>query len=85
MADDLYALMSRGTPNPPEPLSVIDMDADKCCRRELPKLILTGDPATWKTGDKLACPRCGTEFTSEMIGPNRYWRIVPAFAIVRRR
>jgi len=79
MADDLYSLMSRGTPKPPEPLRVLDPDADKCCR----KAFTTGG-----LGDNCAdvrCPVCGTRFVRTTVGPTQFWRITPEFAIVRRR
>lgn len=60
-------------------LNVIDEDADKCCVRRFNKRDNVGG---FEGREIWACLECGTEFHSEMVGPNRYWRIVPHVAIV---
>jgi KTSC domain len=63
----------------PGPLNVIDQDADKCCRK-----YLTSYESILPTLIGFSCGTCGTEFTAEMAGPNRYWRIVPQVHIIRK-
>ena len=64
----------------PGPLNVINEDADKCCRRSL-----TASLAKYPAALILSCGNCGQEFKPEMVGPNRFWRIIPSVAIVRQR
>lgn len=64
---------------PPGALNVIDEDADKCCRRAFSLV----DAAKFPERLQFMCGSCGTGFRSEMVGPNRYWRITEHFAVVR--
>jgi hypothetical protein len=69
----------------PGPLNVIDQDANKCCRKAFERAsrsetvmeCLFGGGRTW-------CEECGTQFSPEMVGANRYWRIVPQVHIIRK-
>ena len=63
----------------PGPLNVIDEDASHCCRKSLAKSF-TKFPAA----KIMSCGTCGQEFVPETVGPNRYWRCKPAFAVHRR-
>jgi len=86
MTDDLYALMSRGAPKPPEPLNVLDPDADKCCRKSLARHFNRDERIggeSWP--ESVTCQDCGTRFVRTKVGPTQFWRIAPEFAIVRRR
>jgi hypothetical protein len=57
------------------PLSLIDEDADKCCRAAL-----SAGPDV----REFDCPECGTRFVREVFPDlTRHWRILPIVAIVR--
>ena len=58
-----------------DPFEVIDEDASPCCHERFRKFPPTDIGMT--------CPKCGTQFVPEMVGPVRHWRIKAAFAVVR--
>jgi len=79
--------LSHAYPSPPVPdaLNVIDEDADKCCRSNIPASQIAKLTGFAHAGWVWVCADCGTQFAVEMVGPNRYWSIVPSVAIVRPR
>jgi hypothetical protein len=60
----------------PQPLAVLDENADRCCRRSMQGLGSRA-PHSW------VCGQCGTEYRLEVCGPLKLWRRHETFVIHR--
>lgn len=66
---------------PAAPEMLTTHDPDKCCAKALEAFLGT---VAAKTATSWQCPRCGQEWTGEIVGAAvKHWRVRPMFLLLR--